>query len=135
MSQLKWGSPLMLNNCLKLVFYSKLFFSDYEKRKRIPKFLEGVGIFRNKAVLFTSDNEKKSHFQPCTADTAGRNCAYTCTYVYRILGGNNHVNSKILMNLRFSRYLPGTFIFYQMHEKQQNILNLLCRCITEQCLV
>ncbi|XP_048740276.2 Fanconi anemia group J protein homolog [Ostrea edulis] len=44
---------------------------DYEKRKRIPKFLEGVGIFRNKAVLFTSDNEKKSHFQPCTADTAG----------------------------------------------------------------
>ncbi|XP_062594294.1 Fanconi anemia group J protein homolog isoform X2 [Saccostrea cucullata] len=44
---------------------------EYEKRKRVPKFLTHLDLFRNKAVLFTSNKEKKTSFQPCTADTGG----------------------------------------------------------------
>ncbi|XP_078337247.1 Fanconi anemia group J protein homolog [Crassostrea virginica] len=45
--------------------------SDYEPRKRIPKFLETVQSFKNKAVIFMSDGEMGSSFKPCTAKTSG----------------------------------------------------------------
>ena len=45
---------------------------DYEPRKRIPKFLETVQSFKNKAVIFMSDGEMRSSFKPCTAKTSGK---------------------------------------------------------------
>ena len=49
-----------------------VFILDYEPRKRIPKFLETVQSFKNKAVIFMSDGEMGSSFKPCTAKTSGK---------------------------------------------------------------
>lgn len=49
-----------------------LLFTEHEKRKRVPKFLETAEVFKNKAVVFVSDKGDKISFQPYTAENGGK---------------------------------------------------------------
>ncbi|XP_061197315.1 Fanconi anemia group J protein homolog [Saccostrea echinata] len=82
---------------------------EFEKRKRVPKFLAHLDLFRNKAVIFTSNKEKKSCFQPCTADNGGislnsvwcheEQCCVqfiSCTGCHKIGQPDNVIGAQIL---------------------------------------
>lgn len=57
---------------MQIVVQKLLLFTEHEKRKRVPKFLETAEVFKNKAVVFVSDKGEKISFQPYTVENGGK---------------------------------------------------------------
>lgn len=67
-----WDLFQSIEYLLQIVVQKLLLFTEHEKRKRVPKFLETAEVFKNKAVIFVSDKGEKISFQSYTVENGGK---------------------------------------------------------------